>query len=474
MNSPTPTDDPIDLNSLTEFDDSEFSSPQESLIDTEFITGAAGTGKSFLCRQRVESSPEGSVVLSASTGIAAVNMGEGVTTIHSLIGFFDYQSLQDSFINGRIQRKLKRLYEEEGVREIILDEISMISGPTLDLLYTAFNEAAAGGCPIKLTVTGDFMQLPPVPEKDSKTGRNLPLKWAFDASAWPSFAAHTTKLEKIWRQTDPTFLESLQALRRGDGSTGLAGLQKLGVRFSRETDEEFLGTTLRAKNDEVDRYNQARLLKLEGKAYAAKSYRWGVPKVFDPGANRQPGDWKMIPEAFQFKVGALCMILANDLPSFSFVNGDLGVIEGMAENRFQIRLRRNDKIVQIGRIIRRVETKHLPDEFDEKECLKLGRDEAMEKRLPYLRPVAKGTPRWVLGEIEYFPLRLAWATTVHKSQSLSLPEVQIDMRSHFIASPGMMYVAVSRCRTPEGLRLIGEPELLVEKCNTHERVKEYL
>jgi PIF1-like helicase len=461
-----------DINSLKEFEEAP-----ASLIETEFITGAAGTGKSYLCRERVANAPEGSIILSASTGVAAVNMGDGVTTIHSLLKFFDHNSLQDAFVNGRIQRQIRSL-ADDGVKEIILDEISMVSGPTLDLLYASFNEVAneKKERAIKLTCTGDFCQLPPVPEKHPDTGKSLPLKWAFDAGIWPHYAYHTTRLIKIWRQSDPTFLESLQALRRGDGSSGLAGLQSLGVRFIREAEENFDGTTLRAKNEDVDRYNQARLVALEGKAWAAKSSRWGIPQIYEPGVNgKQPGDWKQIPEAFQFKVGALVMILTNDRPDFTFANGDLGIIEGMDSNIFQIKLKRNGRMVEVGKLTRRITSKSLPEQFEGRGIpSEADRHKAILNRTPYFKILANGKKQYVLGEVEYFPLRLGWATTCHKSQGLSLDRVQIDLRSHFISSPAMIYVGTSRCRTSEGLLFIGEPKMLVEKCRVHERVKEWL
>jgi hypothetical protein len=130
-------------------------------LNTEFITGSAGTGKTYEVQRRRAVNPEG-VVVAATTGIAAVNLGPAVTTVHSLLKFFDYNSLVDAYRDGRLQRKIRKLVDD-GMHELIVDEISMFSGPAMDILYAACNEVAQDNddSNLKLTPVGDFCQLPP-------------------------------------------------------------------------------------------------------------------------------------------------------------------------------------------------------------------------------------------------------------------------------------------------------------------------
>jgi ATP-dependent DNA helicase PIF1 len=134
--------------------------PAEPFIETEFVTGSAGTGKTYEVQRRSAADPEG-VTVAATTGIAAVNLGPEVTTVHSLLRFFDYNSLNNAYNSGALQRNIRNLVNA-GTRELIVDEISVLSAPAMDILYKACNEVAQEGHPpIKLTLVGDFCQLPP-------------------------------------------------------------------------------------------------------------------------------------------------------------------------------------------------------------------------------------------------------------------------------------------------------------------------
>jgi hypothetical protein len=431
-------------------------------IPVEFVTGAAGTGKSHECRQRKNRDPK-SIVLSATTGVAAINMGDGTRTINSLLGFFDLTNLQQQFDRGNLHQRIRQLAEDE-IKEVIIDEVSMLSGQKLDLIFQAFNEVGA----IKLTLTGDFAQLQPIEERDPN-GRQLPLKYAFDADCWPHFAKTTNRLTKMWRQDNPVFLEALNALRRGNGAEALSHLQALGVEFRPRIDENFAGTTLRAENESVDRYNRFRLLQLEGgdRVIQAGSTRWAL--------DGQPGEWKHVPEWFPFKIGAFVMVLANDTPEFRYVNGDCGTVVDLGDGCIRVKLDRTGDVVDIRKILRTKTCRDLPRYAMSGTTSTVPDMRAFESALPPQHPVfAEKDNCWVVGWLHYFPLRLGWASTVHKSQGLTLNRLQIDLNSSFIGSPSMCYVAMSRCRTPEGLTLVGNPEQVVAKCSVDPRVKEWL
>lgn len=446
------------------------------LMMTELITGPAGTGKTTEIRNRRAADPDG-VVVAATTGIAAVNLGPEVTTVHSLLRFFNYNSLVDMHKDGRLRNNIRRLVDA-GMRELIVDEVSMLSGPAMDILYSAFNSVAqANDCPVGLTVVGDFCQLPPIADPGApETGR-----FAFEAECWrPNFSEHTNRLTRIWRQDDADFLHALGAARRGAGEETVEYLQRVGVRFERSLNDSFEGTTLCATNEVADRYNLRRLCLVppEGTGVSgADSTRWGIP---GPDGH-QPSEWKQIPEVFPFKFGAYVMILSNGTPEFTWVNGDCGTLVGTSGNQLVVRLTRNGREVNIGKITRKLTTRKKPAGIRDADVIVLGNEfeyDAMvgtngepPRQVVMLRDPQ---PTWITGWVRYYPVRLAYATTVHKSQGLSLDALQLDLGSSFLASPAMMYVALSRCRTPGGLVLVGSPEQVVAKTNVDPRVREWL
>jgi len=444
--------------------------PAEATLHTEFITGSAGTGKTYEAQARRAADPQG-VVLAATTGIAAVNLGSEVTTFQYLLRLFDYNSLVDAYSDGKLQLNIRRLVDG-GMRELVVDEISMLSGPALDILYAAFNEVAQAS-PVALTIVGDFCQLPPIADRE----RPETAMFAFEAPCWrPNFADHTTRLTRIWRQENEQFVHALQAARRGAGEEALAHLQTIGIRFEQRLSDAFDGTTLCATNAAVDAYNRRRLLQLPGdntRVQVAISTRWSLD-------HRQPSEWNSIPHEFPFKPGAYAMILANDRPLFSYANGDCGTIEGTAGRQLVVKLRRNGQSVLIGKVTRTITTRTKPLGILDADVIVLANQaeydalalaEGNPTRVVMLR---EPRPTWITGWIRYFPLRLAYATTVHKSQGLSLDTIQLDLSSGFLAQPAMMYVALSRCRTPEGLVLVGSPEQIVAKTKVDPRVLEWL
>lgn len=158
------------------------------------------------------------------------------------------------------------------------------------------------------------------------------------------------------------------------------------------------------------------------------------------------------------------MILANDTSSgeFQYANGDCGwVVEASTiRQTIAVRLARNDDVVEIPQIDRHL---HSTDEVEAVE----GASGSPTWGQPYWDERAE---KYVVGTVRYFPLRLAYASTVHKSQGLTLDRIQLDIRNAFFGSPAMSYVAVSRCRTAEGLRIIGSEKLLAQRCKIDPKI----
>ena len=429
--------------------------PEE--VECEFLTGVAGSGKTFEIKRRISENPK-YATLCATTGVAAVNLNS--TTINSLLKFFDTDSLRDSFVDGRLSRVLHKLIMD-GTERLALDEVSMMPADQLDLIYEGvkiannYKDCRDKGVTMKLLVTGDFCQLPPVKAR-----------WAFEAQCWPRFAANMTKLEKVWRQDDPKFLEALNAARRGDGGKCADILRGI-VTFSPSLDIKFDGTTIMAKNDVVDQANIAALLALSGREIQFRPKSWFV-------TSRPPGEWKNIPDPLRLKDGALVMILSNkrgEFGGFEFINGDIGHVVGIDGETVTVELKRTGDSVEVVPITRKAQQRDDPPQHIRRSVSDDDFESMGDDRGAYFDDEAQ---RWVMGEITYLPLRLAYASTVHKSQGLSLDAVQLDIRGRFMGEPNMAYVALSRCRTPQGLRVVGTPELLARRIQVAQEVKQWL
>lgn len=438
--------------SLSTYDDDESGDEIDLGFDSKpprcaFITGAAGTGKTYQVREKIANDPsEGE--LCATTGIAGVNLG--TVTINSRLRYFDTESMINAFVSGRLVSRLARIGAK--VRNLYIDEISMMPAEQLDTLYQAVMEANRRKMVTKtnpdglgIVLVGDLCQLPPIKAR-----------WIFEADCWSGFDAGTERLEKNWRQADGEFLDAINHLRAGRGAEGAIALKATAADFSSALDLHFPGTTIMAKNDEVDRFNWQALQRVRGEKFTVNSRRWHVAKA--------PGEWKNIPERLELKIGAYVMILANDTREFTYANGDCGLIVGRDSSSVQVRLARNDEVVEIGSIERKV---HSPDNEN------FGDDIPQEPTWgsPWFDELAE---KYCIGSVRYLPLRLAWASTVHKSQGLTLDRVQIDLRNHFFSQPAMAYVAVSRCRTPEGLRIVGDEKLLANRCKIDPRVQRWV
>lgn len=404
-----------------------------------FLTGNAGTGKSTLISELSRLHPE-LLEICATTGIAAINLNS--KTLHSTLKFFDTKSLE---INWREQLLHMNLRKVRARRKILLiDEVSMLGAEQLDLICNAIDDINNDdtGKQLGLWVSGDMCQLPPVK-----------MKYVFKSDYWDRFEDNKVRLTKVWRQDNLDFMKGIDLLRSNKGIEAMEIFKKCGVNFLDKVNDDFEGTTLIPNNADVDAYNEKRLRALPGMLIRSQSKIRG----------KEMKEWeKLVPAELRLKVGAYVMILSNDIPDFKFVNGDCGWVEDYdeSEDAFNIKLKRTNSIVSIKRIKRQ--------NFSDKE------PEAY-MFTPKFQPYQDyKTGDWVIGEILYHPLRLAYASTIHKSQGLSLDMVQINTRPPFFGYDAMGYVSISRARTPEGLFLIGNPDAIGRKITMNKEVLKYV
>lgn len=439
-----------------------------SSVACTFETGPAGCGKTWNQLRRIEENPlYGTLV--ATTGIAAINLG--AQTINSTLKYFDTDSLRDLHDRGRLASTLAKIGKFS--KRLVVDEVSMMDGRQLDYIYDSMIQAnrykhMEETGPMGIVLTGDFAQLPPV---------NAP--WAFEADCWEHFERGTTVLSKIYRQTNPEFMEALRAARAGDGPTAAKILSDLNVKFIPTSVGKFDGTTIISKNPQVDAFNFSALINVPGQAYALPSAKWGTTA----------SEWKNIPDQLKLKDNAYVMILANSPAQteeeFRYANGDTGhVVEKDVDGVIHVKLTRNGRVVPIGPIVRH-KTERDPfgskdwkhDEVEHIYCnpMDCGMDMPGKKTGEWGKVTYNCQyDTWNVGAIKYYPLRLAYATSVHKSQGLTLDIAQIDIRDGFFGKPGMAYVALSRCRTPEGLTIVGDPVMLAQRIKADPKVKRWL
>ena len=422
-------------------------------VPCERVIGIAGTGKSYSMRKRAEADPS-DILLTSTTGISAINLG--CVTLNSTLKYFNTESLRDIYVRGILVRRLHEI--AQSYRHLGIEEYSMLGAEALDILYLATKEANLYhdlDHPLGLVLCGDLGQLPPVNER-----------YCFDADCWKHFAANTTRLTHVYRQSDGPFLDALNLVRSGDGAGAAEILTSAGAAWHTMTDPEFTGSTILPTNAQVNRHNALALRKLNGAMFTVPSKRWGEQRS-EWGENRRTHEWG-IPPMLDLKVGAYVMLLSNNT-DLGYANGDCGHIVGVhpATRMVDVQLVRSTEMVTITPIVRSVEHSREPLGWDDDSPEISAGDMVDWLPQPHYR---KRTRKYVTGQIEFLPVRLAYATTVHKAQGLTLDNVQVDFRDQFFGTPSMLYVAMSRARSLSGLRLVGMRERFIMQCKTDPRV----
>ena len=259
----------------------------------------------------------------------------------------------------------------------------------------------------------------------------------------------------------------------GDGGFAAEILTAAGVQWHTARDEDFDGTTILPINKQVNRHNDLVLARLPGKAFKVSSRRWGKQRP-EWGLSRRTNEWG-VPPVREFKVGATVMILAN-APDFSYVNGDGGHVDRLDDRHagpwtsslFRTgpdgRRCRRWSATSASRLSRTTGTTSA-------RASRRARTTAGGTRRPHYRGKAR---RYVTGQLEYLPVTIGYASTVHKSQSLTLDRIQVDVRHAFFGAPAMTYVALSRVRSLAGLRIVGQREVFVKRANVDREVLAWL
>lgn len=391
-----------------------------------FLTGRAGTGKSTFLRYIAANTKKKHVIL-APTGIAAINAGG--STIHSFFKLPFYPLLPtDTRYSVRNLRgtmkyngeKIKLLKELE---LIIIDEVSMVRADIIDFIdkllrvYCRNMREPFGGK--QMLFVGDIYQLEPVVKEDDR--RLLHPFYAsgyfFDARVFRSFQLVSVELRKVYRQTDPEFVSILDDIRTNNATD--ADLQRLNQRVgsSFSDDNENLSITLSTRRDTVDFINRRELEKLDGKSFISVGQITGeFPESSLP-----------TPVELELKPGCHVMFIKNDMNK-RWVNGTLGVVSAIDDDGTVVCV-----VTEDG------------NEYDvEKELWENVRYKFNETE--------KKIEEEQIGTYVQFPLRLAWAITVHKSQGLTFRRVNIDFTGGAFAG-GQTYVALSRCMSLDGISL---------------------
>ena len=403
-----------------------------------FLTGKAGTGKTTFLKTVIEQSKKRSIVV-APTGVAAINAG-GVT-IHSF-----FQLPFSPFVpNARIKSKFDFGKEKRRIIAsldlLIIDEISMVRSDLLDAIDSVLRRfrdryKPFGG--VQLLMIGDLQQLTPVvtAEDEAMLKPYYDTPYFFGSKALQQIEYVTIQLEKVYRQEDDTFIRILNHIREAHPTADdIALLNKRCVpNFTPKAGEGYIRLT--THNHLADSYNERELLKLPGGNYTFEAKIEGnFPDYSYPTSDR-----------LTLKQGAQVMFVKNDpTGEHRYFNGRIGEIVEISQSRVCVLCPGDSEVIEVEPL-------------------------TWENTQYQLNPETREIETKVQGKFHQLPLRLAWAITIHKSQGLTFDHAIIDANLSF--APGQVYVALSRCRTLDGMVLSAPIE--ARAIISDQRVEDYI
>ncbi len=385
-----------------------------------FLTGAAGSGKTYLLNQYIQHLKRNYVetAVTASTGIAATHL-QGVT-IHSWSGIGVKDSLTkrdlEKFLEPK-EKRIKRNYLKTHV--LIIDEISMLHPHQLDMVDTIArfirrSDDAFGG--MQVVLCGDFFQLPPV---SRRVDLDQEKQFAYEAKSWEAGEFRICYLDEQHRQGDDALLTVLNDIR--NGTAGEQTKVSLRTRYKKEPQGAVKATKLYSRNVNVDVMNQQALDVLPGQEKIFFMTSDGFVPALIQGLKKNC----LAPEKLALKTGAEVMFVKNH-PMNRYTNGTRSIVVGFDKQEgWPVVKTYDNAIITVT-----------PDEWTYEE---------------------NGMVR---ARIQQLPLRLAWAITIHKSQGMTLDAAEIDLGDAF--EPGMGYVALSRVRSLSGLKLMNLNEIALK------------
>lgn len=386
------------------------------------LTGKAGTGKTTLLKHICANSLKQTAVV-APTGVAAINAAG--STIHSFFGlpFQPFvptpQSRHDLMSNVKLSLEKRQVIQN--IELLIIDEISMVRCDILDSIDVILRSVRAkphfpfGG--VQLLLIGDMYQLPPVvkPAEWMMMKNYYASPYFFSSQVMQQFPPVYIELDVVYRQKDAAFINLLNQVRNNEMDEEHDELLHSRLRINHAVDTEDL-ITLTTHNEYADTMNQSALKKIDSKLF---SFRAKVEGNFQQG--NFPAD-----ETLELKIGAKVMFIKNDIERIKrYYNGKTGIVKKIEEDTIYVEV---DGATEIA--VKKETWKNIRYSVEKKS------GKIMEEEL---------------GSFIQFPLRLAWAITIHKSQGLTFDKVLIDAASAF--APGQIYVALSRCRTLDGIYL---------------------
>lgn len=411
------------MNSLSPY----YNLAREFAISTNrsiFLTGKAGTGKTtFLHKLKKDTKKQIAIV--APTGVAAINAGG--TTMHSFFQLPFTPFIPTSEGRKELIEKIKMQgFRRKVIQELellVIDEISMVRADVLDAVDTILrhvrykhNEAFGG---VQVIFIGDMFQLSPVAQDEEWRilSKFYKSPYFFHSQVIAQQQPVYIELDKIFRQTNADFIQVLNEVRNNKLSqNGLALLQsRYNPLFVPPKDDTYI--TLTTHNYKADRINAEEIAKLKG-----KTYRFDAEIKGDFPEKSFPTEKQL-----ELKIGAKVMFIKNDTENpRRFFNGKIGMIESIDDDIITIKCPDDDFVIELGKMMW--------------ENIRYSTNES-----------TKQIEENMLGTFVQYPLRLAWAITIHKSQGLTFDKAVIDAGDAF--APGQVYVALSRCRSLEGMVL---------------------